>query len=412
MKKASRIILGLLFAYSGCIQAQNVDSIFSIAVNNAQQHQYETAIQKAYSALSIDPKRTDILVFIANVHSWQHKNDSALYILQKVRNLNYVHADFYESWLNVLLRTHQYEALLNACDEAKAHHYSNSEDILRKQLIAFSNLGKFNQAIELATLPENKKIIDTNASINALVTDLYINRNHNVLSANYTLDFFDYFAAQHIGSIAYSRKMGKNTLVIHSNFASRFGLNDLQFEGDFYWQLAKNQYMYFNYGVGLNATLFSRHRIGYEYYFSLNHGWELSAGGRYMIYPMTQVTTITLHIGKYLGKGWLSVRPFYVFQKNTKSLSFIADYRLYGTHQFDYWGTELGFGNSPDDIYSTSQTNGFNQLNAYKIKIEKNFLVDRVSEFHIGLGYTREEFRVGTFRNRYTIDLGYKIHFY
>jgi YaiO family outer membrane protein len=411
MKKASHIIVGILFAYSGCLQAQNVDSIFSIAVNNAKQHHYETAIQNAYSALSLDAKRGDILVFIANVHSWQNKNDSALFILQKARNLNYFHDDFYESCLNVLLRTHQYDELLKACDDAKAHHYSNSEDILHKQLIAFSMLKKYNQAIELTKLPENKKIIDENASMNALITDLYIKRNINILSANYTLDLFDYFAAQHIGSISYSRKMGNNTFLIHSNFASRFGLNDLQLEGDFYWQLTKNQYMYFNYGYGLNATLFSRHRIGYEYYFSLNHGWELSTGGRYMIYPITQVTTITGHIGKYIGKGWLSFRPFYVFQKKIHSLSFIADYRLYGNNQFNYWGTELGFGNSPDDIYSTSQTNGFNQLNAYKIKIEKNFLVNRVSEFHIGLGYTREEFRVGNFRNRYTIELGYKIHF-
>jgi YaiO family outer membrane protein len=85
---------------------------------------------------------------------------------------------------------------------------------------------------------------------------------------------------------------------------------------------------------------------------------------------------------------------------------------VYKRQELDYWGIELGFGNSPDDIYSTSQ-NGFNQLKAYKVKVEKNLMISRISDLHLALGYSREEYGTSStqFRNRFTAELGYKIRF-
>jgi len=412
MKKfAMRLIWGFCFfcIYATVYAQVNVDSVFQVADRYAKQHQYVDAIQTANLALKADPKRADILVFIANVYSWQDKNDSALIFLQKAKGMHYEHADLFESWMNVLLRAHQYQLLLQKCDEAEKQGYSNKEDILHKRLIAYSDLKEYTKAIQLAEQPENKSYIK-DSSLNGIVTDLFIKRNTNILSAYYTLDWFDHFTPQHLASLDYSTKFGENTFVMHSNFAHRFGLNDFQLESDFYLHVSKKQYMYFNYGYGFNASLFSRNRIGYEYYISFNHGFEVSLGGRYMQYPISKLVIVTAHVGKYVGKSWFSLRPFYVIKKGMKSLSFIGDYRLYGQNQFQYWSVEVGFGNSPDDIYATSQTNGFNQLNAYKIELAKNIFINRISEFHIGLGYTREEYSINQFRNRYTLEAGYKIH--
>ncbi len=412
MKKfAIRLIWGFCFFgfYTTAVAQVNVDSIFQVANTYAKQHLYVDAIHTANLALKADPKRGDILVFIANVYSWQDKNDSALIFLQKAKGMNYQHADLYESWMNVLLRSHQYQSLLQMSDEAEKQGYPNREDLLHKRLIAYSDLKEYTKGIQLAAQPENRSYIK-DPSLNGMITDLFIKRNTNILSAYYTLDWFDHFTPQHLASLDYSTKLGENTLVVHSNFAHRFGLNDLQLESDFYLHVSKKQYMYFNYGYGFNASLFSRNRIGYEYYISFSHGFEVSFGGRYMQYPISKLFIVTAHVGKYVGKSWFSLRPFYVIKKGMKSLSFIGDYKLYGENQFDYWSVEVGFGNSPDDIYATSQTNGFNQLNAYKIELAKNILINRISEFHIGLGYTREEYSINQFRNRYTLEAGYKIH--
>jgi hypothetical protein len=74
-----------------------------------------------------------------------------------------------------------------------------------------------------------------------------------------------------------------------------------------------------------------------------------------------------------------------------------------------FWGIEIGYGNSPDETYSITQIGTYNQLKSYKIKLEKNLMLNRVSDLHIGFGYATEEYgATNQYRNRYTIELGYK----
>jgi len=387
----------------------NTDSIFSVAITYARNQQYNLAVENAKKALRTDPKRGDIIVFIANVYSWQEKNDTALVYIDKAREINYQQADFFESWTNILLRSHQYDALLQSCTEAEKYNYSR-EDILKKRLIAYSELESFDYGISLAELPENRIYLN-DEPISSLYTALLLKRNTNVVSANYNLDFFDNGLPQHLGALGYSFRLGKQTLGFRANFANRFNRTDLQLETDFYMHLKQKQYLYFNYGLAFGNLLFPRHRLGLEYNVPLNHKTEVSLGGRYMNYPISGVFIVTGHLSRYMGKSWLALRPFYVFStlSNKQSISFIGNYRLYSRNESDFWGLELGFGNSPDDRYSILQTGGFNHLTAYIIKIEKSFILSRISDFRLGIGYVSEEFTTNQFRNRYTVELGYKL---
>lgn len=408
--------LTIILLFSGLIHevnAQvNIDSIFAIAISNSQSQQYVAAISQAKKAVETDPRRADIMVFIANVYSWQDKNDSALIYIRKAQALNYHQNEFYETWTNVLLRSHDYEALLKSLDEAEKEHYS-TEDILKKRLIAYQQLKEYDQGVTLLEMPLNQRFL-TSEPFNGMYSYFLMKRNSNLVSAYYILDFFDNSSlAQHLGSLGYSFKTGKNNLGFTANYANRFGLNDVQLESNFYLILKNKQYMYFNYGYAFKASLFPLHRAGFEYYFPLFAKMDGSVGGRYMYYPKSNsnVFILTGHLGKYIGNSWLSIRPFYVnVQKNnTQSLSIIGNYRLFGKTELDYWGLELGYGNSPDEKYTTSQLVGFNQLNTYRVKLEKNFMLNRVSDLHIGLGYSHEEFISNNYRNRFTVELGYKI---
>lgn len=413
--KSVRILL--LFTFSVfCVfvsAQQNTDSIFARAVSEGNSQQYDRAIEEAKKAYDTDSNRGDILVYIANVYSWKNDNESSLIYLNKANALNYKGDDYYETLTNVLLRSEKYDALLTACNEAEQNKYSNTQDLLRKKLIAYTELQDYKSGVEYAELLPNKIYIDSEL-ISDLYTNLLLKRNTNVISAFYSLDLVDGLTPmdQHLASIGYSFAVGKHTLGLRANYANRFGKNDFQAELDFYLKLQNAHYMYFNYGYGVNSTLFPKHRIGYEYYFPLAYKVEASLGARYLNYQLSvdpHVFILTGHLGKYFTKSKVSLRPFYVMKKDFQSLSFIADYRLYGKTELDYWGLELGFGNSPDDIYSTLPTGGFNQLAAYKVKLLKNFMINRTSDLHIGLGYTYEEFIVTQFRNRFTVELGYKI---
>lgn len=401
----------LIFYFSEdgfCVQV-NTDSIFTVAINCAKANQYQAAIRTAVQALNASPQRGDIMVFVANVYSWQSKNDSAMMYIQKAQLANYSQPDFFESWTNILLRTQQYTALLQSCDTAEKRNYS-PVDILKKRLISYAGLKNYKAGVQLAELAQNRTYLSQEPII-GLYSDLLAKRNTSVVSASYNMDFFDSSNPQYLGSLGYSFRVGKHTLGFRSNYANRFAMNDLQLETDFYLQLPRKQYLYFNYGVGIRNTLFPRHRLGLEYYFQPASKTDVSLGSRYFSYPASQVLILTGGVSKYIGKSKIALRPFYVFtsQSSKQSFSLIANYRLFAKNERTFWGVEFGYGNSPDDRYAVSQTNGFNQLTSYRFKIEKEFLVNRISDICVGLGYTREEFITNTFRNRYVLEVVYKL---
>lgn len=412
------ILLLALMALTVRVHAQtNTDSIFAKAISLSKSTQLVPATVEAKKALIADPKRADIMVFLANLYSWQNKNDSALLYIGDAQKRDYHQSDLYEAWTNILLRSGQYAALLSSCTEAEKYNYSNREDLIRKKMIAYEGLKEYDNGIQLIELPENSKYLDAKP-IDGLYSSLLLKRNKNVVSAYYMLDMFNGGPAknpQHLASVGYSFPVGNNNLGFRANYANRFGLNGVQLESDYYLKLPNKRYMYFNYGYAFNSVLFPTHRVGFEYYFPLPAKMEASIGTRYMNYPTSNVIIATGHIEKYVGNSWFAIRPFYVyaFKKpvNTTSFTLLANYRLLGKNQFDYWGLEVGIGNSPDQFFSNSVSNApeFNQLKAYKVKLEKNIMLNRTSDLHIGLGYSDEEYKPNQFRNRITLELGYKI---
>jgi YaiO family outer membrane protein len=231
-------------------------------------------------------------------------------------------------------------------------------------------------------------------------------RNTNVVQALYSIDCFDHNAPQHLANLGYAFKVGKHSLALRANYADRYKMNDVLLESDFYLQMNNKAYMYFNYGYSFDASMFPRHRAGYEYYMPLKYKMEASLGARYMKYINSEVFIATGHLEKYMGNHWLAFRPFYVMQDNGNSCTLLANYRFYGKNPLNYWGVELTYGNSPDDSRTTMENAAFNNLDAYKIKLERNFMLNSISDVRIGIGYTREEYATSKFRNRYLIELG------
>jgi len=414
--KLTYVILFLLFSvfHTATNAQENTDSIFQTAIDQVKNNHFSDAIENSKKALRLDPKRGDIMVYLANIYSWQNKNDTALIYIEQALKINYSHDDLYESWTNILLRTHQYEELLKSCNVAENNNYSNTEDLLWKRIIAYSELRMYNSGINLIEQPENNKFLESKR-IKDLYSSILIKRNTNSVSAYYILDMFhggNNAMPQHLGSLGYSFPVGYQNLGFRANYSNRFGLSGVQLESDFYLKLKNQQYMYFNYGYAFNSVLFPTHRFGIEYYFPLKYKTDASIGGRYMNYPTSNVLIATGHVGKYFGKNWISLHPFYVYAfktpTNTESISLFGDYRLFGKNELDYWGLELGFGNSPDEIYTTSQTISFNQLTAYKIKLERNLMLNRISDLHLGFGYSKEEYTHNKFRDRFTLEIGYK----
>jgi YaiO family outer membrane protein len=228
---------------------------------------------------------------------------------------------------------------------------------------------------------------------------------------------FDNADPHHLASIGYSKKISiRNTIAADIYYANRFSKNDFLVELNDYWTIYKKNYLQAGFGYASNADLFPRFRTGVEYFFVPADKWEASLGGRYMNYPNAankDVFIFTGSIGNYFRNSWISLRPFYVLQNDLQSLTVILKYRLYGKNPINYWGIEAGIGNSPDDILTTSQSS-FNELMSYNIKLEKNFKLNRISDFNIRLGYMYEQINQNStkqYRNRYMVEAGYKYRF-
>ena len=415
MKIKLKLLIFCLSAITYISAQTNIDSLFNKAVDKSHIQKYQDAISDINKAIIADSSRTDINIFLANLYLWSEKRDSALACIEKVKSTDELSDDFFDAYLNILLGSKKYFELIDACNLAEQRKYSNKLNLIKKKILAFEGIGDYESGIKLVNKVDNKHFL-TDKTVSELYNNLILKNCRQTIAANYSLDVFNSIKAQHLASLAYSFKVDKHSIELSTNYANRFGFNDVQIESTAYLATTAKQYLYLNYGYAINASLFPQHRTGLEYYFPIVSKWDGSLGGRYMYYKNAtnkSVVILTAHIGTYFENMWISIRPFYVIKKDLRSVSLVSKYRLYEKNNRNYWGAELGFGNSPDDMFAASQSS-FNELMSYKIKLEKSLIIDRTSDIYFGLSYINEQIHQGTIignRSRYTLEIGYKYRF-
>jgi len=400
--------LFIILISQGLFSQVNSDSIFNVAIKEASNKNYVKALENAEKVLAIHSNRIDVLLFIANVYSWQNNYDTAKIYIKKAQALDNTSQELYDSWLNILLWNNEPEALLETCNIAESDGYKNKYNLFLKRLLANKTLENYKQIIDLIEDENNKVYLDS-SQINYLYKEVLLLDKNQTLAAYYSLDLFDNNLPQHLAYVDYSFKIRKHRLIFRANFTHKFEKNGLQLESDFYKVMKKNRYMYFNYGYAIDNIIFPQHRAGYEFYFPIKFNFETSIGARYLLFPDISVFIATGHLSKYVGKNWFAFRPFYAFQEIGNSFSFVSTFRRYASNKLNYWGLELGYGNSPDDRFVITQNDEFFRLNSYKIKLNRNFMIGKTNDLKIGVAYAYDEFRSGSYRNRYIIEFIYKI---
>jgi YaiO family outer membrane protein len=408
-----RVLIFLLLLVNNLIYIEaNSDSLFIDAISKAKAKNYTQSEININAILKNDSQRQDVVLYLASLYAWQNKYDSALMVIDNLYHLNPENHDLYDVWLNVLLWSKRYDELLKIIHIARENNYNDAYNLGLKELIVYKEQGEYNKGIKFVNASD-KSFLDSTL-YKAIYNEISALNKQNYLSFYYTQDFFDdsKLLPQHLVYIDYGFKIKKNTLLFRLNYANKFKLEDLQMEADYYQIFKNNKYLYLNYGLGFQKNLFPAHRFGVEYFSSHPKFIDYSIGGRYLDFTSTQVYILTGHLGKYYKNSWFALRPYFSFLQNTNSLVLLFNYRLYGKNPINYWGIEVGYGNSPDDRYVTSLQNAaVFRLEAYKIRIEKNFFISNKHEIKLSSGIAREEAFLSTFRNRYIIEALYKYKF-
>ncbi len=400
----------LIISSFNIVAQTNIDSLFSVAIKNSQEKNYELAIEKAKLVVDLDSSRNDVRLFIANVYAWNKDYDLSKKHISQVYNNNPINSELYDTWLNVLLWNKEYSDLLKTIDIAQNNDYNNQYNITLKKALAYQGLKQYNAGINY--LNQNSSLLDS-AAINYIYLELKKSSSKNTITGYYAIDFFDKNnpTPQHLAYVDYSLNANRNIFIFRLNYANRFNLEDLQPEMDLYHIFKNNHYLYANYGFGIKNKLFPQHRFGLEYFFPFGNVYEASLGAKYFIYQNSNATVLTGHIGKYLSNTWLSLRPYYTLKEGSNSFAAIFNARMYAKNQISYTGVELGYGNSPDDRFVYSQPGETIWLSAYKIKLERNIAIKLSNELRVGVGYVYEEISKDSFRNRYLFEIIFKHRF-
>lgn len=408
MKNVLYILLVFYLSMPHVSAQINTDSLFNVAVVDARNKMYKDALIKADKVLKIHPNRYDVMIFMANVCAWNGAYPQAISYINRAYALQPKNNELYDSWLNILLWSKDYKGLLTTIEIAKQNKYPNIYNMFLKQTIAYKNLGKYEQGIQL--IEENKMYLDS-ADIKQLYIEMRMLDNTNVLSFYYGIDLLDdeLISPQHLMFIDYAFKIKRHTVIPRLNFASRFGKNDFQPEIDYYHFFNKKRYVYSNFGMSINETIFPAYRAGLEYYFPIRKKSEASLGGRFLKSDMYEAIIATGNFNTYYKNMWFMIRPFYVFHDIKNTLSTVLGTRYYLKNPKHFWGFEFEYGNSPDERYTISQTSEQLLLQNYRLKFERNTTVFKIHELKLSTGYSYEEVSSDMFRNRLTFEVLLKL---
>ena len=148
-------------------------------------------------------------------------------------------------------------------------------------------------------------------------------------------------------SLARSTPVG--SIIGRATRAERFGLDDQQFELEFYPTLRPGTYAFVAAGGSLNRTLYPRRRFAVDLHQALGRGFEVSGGYRRLDFS----ETTSIYVGsltKYVGPWMLTARFYRVPAPGSSTSGHALVRRYFGEDGSSYVGLGFSQGLSREEI--------------------------------------------------------------
>ncbi len=171
---------------------------------------------------------------------------------------------------------------------------------------------------------------------------------------------------------------------------------ELQVEADAYPRLSDKNYAYLSYAYS-PGSYFPKHRAAIELWQILNSGWALAAGLNYYHFNKDYFIA-NVSVEKYITKYWLALKGYVYFKDNGPTTSFYLNVRRYFNDR-DYLQLTLGTGTAPDEPFDIQEH--LMRLSANSIRLACNKIISSRITLRFNAGYSREEYRADTWRNRF-----------
>ncbi|HKK41021.1 MAG TPA: YaiO family outer membrane beta-barrel protein [Bacteroidales bacterium] len=171
---------------------------------------------------------------------------------------------------------------------------------------------------------------------------------------------------------------------------------EIQLEAEAYPHLSDKNYAYISYAFS-PGSYFPKHKAAFELWQVMNSGWAMSAGLNYYHFDR-DFFIANLAVEKYVSNYWLALKGFVYFKDNGPATSFYLNARRY-LNDKDYIQVTLGTGTAPDEPFDIQEH--LMRLSANSLRLAYNKQLTSKITLRLNAGYSREEYRADTWRNRF-----------
>lgn len=404
----------LLFIYPFTAQSQekmNADSLYFVARQYSIDGKYEQAIELSEKILEKYPSYYDVRILMARTYAWQNDYDNAVKNISHVlaedsRNYEALNAltDFYFwSGDNRNARSSVEQALVYYPEDvnllvkkARIELADNDSDAARMSIDQIEKLDPMNESLPLLRKGAGmyySNIIRLEHYYDGF--DKPYKRNWQMSSIGYgrRTDFGDYYAKVYVGDLIIP---GEN---LYSNGVGK------QLALECYPKIDQFNSMFVNYAWSPDAV-FPRHRAGLEYYRGFRNKMEFSLGYRYLNFNgdtyNKNIHILTGSLSKYIGKFWLSFRPYVVLNDTVTSSTWLLSGRYFLPKEESYIGLTISTGVSPDNPYFYTGGQSVPNLSSWRIEPEWKQKISSWLLFELQVGYENAEYQNNLRRDQFS----------
>lgn len=182
--------------------------------------------------------------------------------------------------------------------------------------------------------------------------------------------------AWQLAAVEVGSRRARLTPIARLSYASRFGGESYQVEGDLYPAWPGTGYAYLSAGWSPGAP-FPDLRLAAEGFAVLPRGFEISAGLAHLAFGETDIPILVGSLSKYVGRYWLSLRPYWLPQDDQLSMAAIG--RRYLSEEADEFVTlRLLYGTAPETLETAADVQRLESLNLHadaRLRIARRWLV-------------------------------------
>lgn len=336
--------------------------VFKKAQEKAYSQQYEPALGLIDSLLGVYPKNEDFVLFKASILHWSGEDSLANLILDPFLQKTPPNKQAIPIKLQILEADLSWTESALLCQQGKKVDKNLDTFYLFHEALAYYQLERNEEALACLDSLRKKGFVERNEDLRTAL----LRRSKNAITFGIGATSFpsSTMASWYFSHLQYQRKFNKSSVVARFNYGNVNKLTSTQMEGDYYWNNTKYSNIYLNYGFSPDSNFFSRHRLGFEYFYE-RKSILASAGMRSLWFTNSNDVLMFTASAGYQYKNWiLDYRIFLVQDKP----DYVPNHYVYLRYQDDsferYFQLDFQYGKVPF-YYSIAQD--FDRRDAYRV---------------------------------------------